>query len=63
MRKRDYLILGIMMACFTGALFVLIVIQGQTNKRSAHNVERLCNVIVELTGKPCELQAPLIERN
>lgn len=58
MRKRDFVILFCMMACFTGAIFLTIVYQEQQRKRTIANVDLICRQLESLTKMPCGLKAP-----
>lgn len=58
MRKRDIMILFLMMACFTGAVMATIVYQEQARVRGIRNIETICRQLERLTKEPCGLKEP-----
>lgn len=58
MKRRDHVIIFVMMACFTGAVLLNTVYQEQARRRGIVNAEVICEMFAKVTTEPCLLQRP-----
>ncbi|MBB3949894.1 hypothetical protein [Aureimonas jatrophae] len=58
MTKRDLILIIGAMFCFTAAIAALIVMSGESSRRSERNIELICAQLQEINGKPCQLLQP-----